>query len=550
MFALVKLEDVKKTLAQATRLHQVKAIRDKAEALRLYFKQQANGLLLQNQAAEIKLRAERKAGTLLTEMEKAKGGGDGSNQYRKSNRSHEVTSSSPTLADIGITKMQSSRWQQVASIPENIFEQFIKDTKQAGEELTTKDLLELRVPLTSSTHNRTSPGSFHATQEKLPHYVELKQGDALSVLKTLPDESIDMILTSPPYYGLRDYRVEGQIGLEPTLDEYLYKMLAVTAELKRVLKKTGTMWWNHGDSYGTGSGAGIRNGKQATNRGTQSNENWQQNGKASIQGYEKSLLLQAHRLAIRMIDEQGWTLRNILIWHKPNVMPSSADDRFTVDYEPIFFFSKSKQYFFEPQYEPLQEVSIKRAQYGWHRGKEYPPEANAPENVEKMGERFANPHGRNKRCVWTIPSQPFADAHFAVYPSELCEIPIKAGCPEYVCIKCGKAREKNKKDVGEKTWKDTREDSSLAQGTRGLSFGRVPQIEIIGYTDCGCNAGWKPGVVLDPFFGAGTTAIAASALGRSWIGIELSGEYIQVAKRRLMQHGVSPTRIEEFCLQV
>jgi DNA modification methylase len=233
MFALVKLEDVKKTLAQATRLHQVKAIRDKAEALRLYFKQQANGLLLQNQAAEIKLRAERKAGTLLTEMEKA------------------------------------------------------------------------------------------------------KEGDALSVLKTLPDESIDMILTSPPYYGLRDYRVEGQIGLEPTLDEYLYKMLAVTAELKRVLKKTGTMWWNHGDSYGTGSGAGIRNGKQAKNLGTQSNENWQQNGKASIQGYEKSLLLQAHRLAIRMIDEQGWTLRNILIWHKPNVMPSSADDRFTVDIESI-----------------------------------------------------------------------------------------------------------------------------------------------------------------------------------------------------------------------
>src|SRR3990167_4221203 len=180
-------------------------------------------------------------------------------------------------------------------------------------------------------------------------------GDSMEVLKTLPDESVDCIITSPPYYGLRDYSVDGQIGLEKTLDEYLTKMLAITAELKLVLKKTGTLWWNHGDSYGTGSGAGIRDGKQATNRGTQTNENWQKKGKASIPGYEKSLLLQAHRLVIRMIDEQGWILRNTIIWHKPNCMPSSVKDRFTVDYEPIFFFTKSKKYWFERQFEPQKD---------------------------------------------------------------------------------------------------------------------------------------------------------------------------------------------------
>lgn len=153
---------------------------------------------------------------------------------------------------------------------------------------------------------------------------KIHRGDVLEVLKTFPNEFVDCIVTSPPYYGLRDYGCDGQIGLEPSLDEYLDKMLAVTTELKRVLKSTGTLWWNHGDSYGTGNGAGVRSGKQATKRGTQTNERWQQHGKAAITGYEKSLLLQAHRLAISMIDQQNWILRNAIIWWKPNCMPASA----------------------------------------------------------------------------------------------------------------------------------------------------------------------------------------------------------------------------------
>ncbi len=181
------------------------------------------------------------------------------------------------------------------------------------------------------------------------------QGDVLEVLKSFPDEFIDCIITSPPYYGLRDYGVDGQIGLEKSLNEYLDRMLLITAELKRVLKKTGTMWWNHGDSYGGGQFHFDFKMKDNPEQKKYYSEDSikERQFKGPKKNYmEKSLMLQAHRLAIRMVDEQGWILRNQIIWHKPNVMPSSVKDRFTVDFEPIFFFSKSKKYWFEPQYEP------------------------------------------------------------------------------------------------------------------------------------------------------------------------------------------------------
>lgn len=268
----------------------------------------------------------------------------------------------------------------------------------------------------------------------------IHQGDALDILKTLPDECVDCIVTSPPYYGLRDYGCNGQIGLESSLDEYLEKMLSVTAELKRVLKRTGTLWWNHGDSYGTGSGAGVRNGKQATNRGTQTNERWQQHGKKSIAGYEKSLLLQAHRLAIGMVDRQGWILRNAVIWWKPNVMPASAKDRFTVDYEPVFFFTKSKSYWFEQQFEPYTEPLNR-----WG-GEKLEANGHSPWDNATGQPAFRNlilrPNllGRTKRCIWRIPTRRYTGAHFATFPESLPETPIKAGCPEFICKRCQKPR--------------------------------------------------------------------------------------------------------------
>ena len=133
-------------------------------------------------------------------------------------------------------------------------------------------------------------------------------GDAVDVLKSLPDNSIDTIITSPPYWSLRDYNVDGQYGLETTLSEYHDNMLRVTGELFRVLKKSGVLWWNHGDCYD-----------------------------------DKSLVMQNYRLAIRMVDEQGWILRNIIQWVKPNSMPSSVRDRLANSYEPVFMFVKNNK---------------------------------------------------------------------------------------------------------------------------------------------------------------------------------------------------------------
>ena len=382
------------------------------------------------------------------------------------------------------------------------------------------------------------------------------QGDTLEVLKTFPDESVDCIVTSPPYYGLRDYGIEGQIGLESSLDAYLEKMLTITAELKRVLKSSGTMWWNHGDSYGTASGAGVRTGKQATNRGTQTNENWQRNGKPGVAGYEKSLLLQAHRLAIGMIDKQHWILRNAIIWHKPNCMPSSVKDRFTVDYEPVFFFTKSKEYWFEQQFEPYTAplnrwggaTLVDKGNGRWDQG--------TGQNAYRDRAMRPCALGRTKRCIWRIPTKSSGGLHFATFPPVLIETPIKAGCPKQICNHCGKARKPifsgsshqafniRVRDVqaGRQKHLDRvaseKEVRQYREGSSHVGEGR----KFVGYSDCGCGAGWHPGIVLDPFMGSGTTAEVAQRLGRNWIGIELNPEYVRLAKLRLSKVSLPTVR--------
>jgi len=258
-------------------------------------------------------------------------------------------------------------------------------------------------------------------------------GDVLGILRQMPDEFVDCIITSPPYWGLRDYGVEEQIGLEPTLEEYLKKLLAVTAELKRVLKPTGVCFWNHASNY-----------------------------------KNKCDMLQNYRLILRMIDEQGWILRNIIIWHKPNHMPSSAKDRFTNAYEPVFMLVKSQKYWFD-----LDAVRIP------HRTNVsgLPGHLDRKEEIDNWrscpsGPRNLHPAGRNPGDVWTVPTQPFPEAHFATFPERLVEPMIKAGCP-------------------------------------------------------------PNGVVLDPFMGSGTVAKVATRLRRQWIGIELNPEYVEIAYRRL-----------------
>src|SRR5262249_1797168 len=345
----------------------------------------------------------------------------------------------------------------------------------------------------------------------------------------------------------------GQMGLELSFQEYLERMLSVTAELKRVLKPTGSMWWNHGDCYNSnpaGNKSYDFHGKDGVfgRLRIQNSDGGKRNTpKRKIMYPAKSLLLQAHRLAIRMIDEQGWILRNAIIWHKPNVMPSSVKDRFTVDYEPVFFFTKSKKYWFERQFEPHTSGTHSRG--GLKKGSTSDfKETSQATKVSGWNELppMENPLGRSKRSVWKISSKPYKEAHFATFPPALIETPIKAGCPEFICYKCGKARQKIYKGASSQAFnirvRDVKEGRikhidrrARSEETRSYRENYGEGKQFIGYTDCGCNGGWTSGIVLDPFMGSGTTALVARNLGRKFIGIELNPEYIKLAEKRLRQ---------------
>lgn len=267
------------------------------------------------------------------------------------------------------------------------------------------------------------------------------QGDALTMLRTLPAESIHMAITSPPYWNLRDYNVSGQLGLEPSYDEYISKLCDVFDEVQRVLRPDGTCWVNLADSYsGTG---GYKSPKMLNKKMRRLGHRNPGTPRSDIP--RKSLCLIPFRFAIAMV-QRGWILRNTIIWHKPSAIPESVRDRFTIDFEYLFFFSKASQYSFQQQFEPATD-----------RG-----------TIQK------GVYVRNKRCVWSIPTQGFAGDHCAVYPEALVETPILAGCP-----------------VG--------------------------------------------GVVLDPFLGSGTTALVAERLGRQWIGVELNTEYVAMAEERIRE---------------
>lgn len=408
-------------------------------------------------------------------------------------------------------------------------------------------------------------------------------GDTLMVLKKLPDECVDTIITSPPYWGLRDYGIKGQIGLEKTLDEYIEKLLKITFELKRVLKKTGVMFWNHGDCYGTGSGAGSREGtKQATNRGA---NYYNDTGKKGVQGYEKCMMLQNYRLILSMIDKQKWILRNTIIWNKPNAMPSSVRDRFSNKYEPVFMLVKNKKYWFDLDavripHKDIQDYQrhapfnyrVREAKKG-HKGiigvKSHNKEmeqynikgqrkwsrvqGQSTQSIENHSGYFRNgkclvdfSKGKNPGDVWTVTTQPFSEAHFATFPEKLITPMIKAGTPKEICIKCGKARERiieEERGKEQNSLGASNEEGNTKKG--GATYRPIINSKTVGRTDCGCNAGFEAGVVLDPFFGAGTVGVVTKKLGRNYLGIELKKDYIKMAERRINKTIYQPELFDE-----
>jgi len=241
-------------------------------------------------------------------------------------------------------------------------------------------------------------------------------GDALAMLKTLPDESIDCVVTSPPYWALRDYGVATQIGNEKHFDYYIERLCETFDEIKRVLKITGTCFVNLGDTY---SGDKIGNTDTLQTKGNINHSRLVKPAAIS----QKSLCLIPFRFAIEMIN-RGWILRNNIIWHKPNAMPQSARDRFTVDFEYVFFFTKSSKYYFEQQFEPMDE---EEAQYRYALRKNKSYQLKGPYKHVPTSNPFLQ--GRNKRSVWSVQTKPYHGAHIASYPEDLIKIPILAGCP-------------------------------------------------------------------------------------------------------------------------
>jgi DNA modification methylase len=382
-------------------------------------------------------------------------------------------------------------------------------------------------------------------------------GDCIDGLRTMPDASVQTCITSPPYYGLRDYGNDGQIGLEDTPEAYIAKMVEVFREVKRVLRDDGTVWLNIGDSY-AGSGKGrnadgthAEGGKQATNKGTVVGSLTKTHAPACK---PKDLIGIPWMLAFALRAD-GWYLRQDIIWHKPNPMPESVVDRCTKAHEYLFLLSKSGSYYFDHEAvkEPLAASSIPRlkqnieAQVGTTRAN---GGAKTNGNFKAVGDTENGT--RNRRSVWSITTRPFKSAHFAVMPEALVEPCILAGTPiAGCCANCGAPRERvifatapdgRRAEVkGGKAYDENGKplmgDNMIDHGVRG-SFGskggQTLKRETVSFrASCECDAETVPSLVLDPFTGSGTVAVVALRHDRAFVGCELNPDYVKIAETRI-----------------
>jgi DNA modification methylase len=295
------------------------------------------------------------------------------------------------------------------------------------------------------------------------------EGDCIESMKKLPDDFINTCVTSPPYYGLRDYGEEGQIGLEETPEQYVQKLVEVFREVKRVLRDDATLWLNLGDSYAGSNGNGYKQTVQSTNPSTGDKTDTDLRKKMNRKdvGLKPKDLIGIPWMVAFALRNDGWYLRQDIIWHKPSTMPESVTDRCTKSHEYIFLLSKSKTYYYDAESikEPVKQDWGARNRKNWKyhtAGTGLNPHTRLQKSYEKA----------NKRSVWSITTKPFHGAHFATFPPDLIEPCVIAGSPE-------------------------------------------------------------GGIVLDPFFGSGTTGLVAMKNNRKYIGCELNSEYIDIANERL-----------------
>jgi len=387
--------------------------------------------------------------------------------------------------------------------------------------------------------------------------------DVLETLREIPDESVHCCVTSPPYWGLRDYGVKGQIGLEPDLQDYIAKMVEVFAEVRRVLRKDGTLWLNMGDCYASGHSecATVSEAKRpatrkAGARGGRRPKGWTGNAPTGehtgIGAYSnrtgfmvtgpglkpKDLVGQPWRLAFALQDA-GWWLRSDIIWAKPNPMPESVTDRPTRAHEYVFLLTKAARYFYDADAIRERDTGQVGKAADFCRDKEGPiPPGQVKPSRRKSREHTQSTGTRNARSVWTIATQPYPEAHFATFPEKLIEPCVKAGTSERgCCSKCGAPWARQTKiyrhflsGSGKSGNLPVGKNGPNLQGggeTKDVRRGPTLSIETLGWQPaCDCEADAVPCTVLDCFAGAQTTGVVALKLGRHFVGIELSQEYL------------------------
>jgi len=356
------------------------------------------------------------------------------------------------------------------------------------------------------------------------HSWTIDQGDSLDLLRLMPDGCVQTVVTSPPYWGLRDYGCDGQIGLEPTPEEYVDCLVTVFREVWRVLRDDGVLWLNLGDSY-------------AANRTYQvPDDKWRDVGnshgtKVPLGLKPKDLCGIPWRVAFAL-QADGWYLRSDIIWNKLNPMPESVTDRPTKSHEYIFLLAKSQQYYYDA--EAIKEPAA------WERWGDQTTKKKNPGTVswmpDKTKEELSQKNTRNKRDVWTIATEGFSEAHFATFPSKLVEPCILAGSSPQACPVCGAPWEREVEKTGHINNREAAHQPGNTP-TKTDSTGWAPTTRA---TDnwqptCTCpNDGSTGSIILDPFCGSGTTGMVALRHGRRFIGLELNPEYVEMAERRIV----------------
>ena len=399
--------------------------------------------------------------------------------------------------------------------------------------------------------------------------LRILQGDVIERLRELTAGSVHCVVTSPPYWGLRDYGVAGQIGLEATFDQWLGRMVEVFAEVKRVLRDDGTVWLNIGDSYETAGGAG--NQGQQGDRVTRTHTQRRIKAIRSAGLKPKDLIGMPWRLAFAL-QADGWFLRSDIIWHKPNPTPESVTDRPTKSHDYVFLLSKSARYFYDAEAVKEQSVSGHASGNGFA-GRQGGSERVGPQSGGPGTDEEWNDIGgqRNLRSVWTIGTQAYPGAHFATFPEALVERCIAAGTSEKgCCAGCGRPwrrivdRQRVRTRPGENgKCFDRRNGQELADNDKPWASEEVGNRDPGRHVTATATVGWScacqcdapesptgtlqpvPCTVLDPFLGSGTTAEVALKMGRAAIGIELNPEYCRQARERLGLLSMMEKRSEE-----